>query len=177
MKRIDLSEVLKEASSTTYNNLVTRATGQAIRGRIENELADGNRDQVAVIDFGAVGCLDFSCADEIVAKLLLNHGEARYFLLLGVSPAQREAIEAVLERHHLAVAAQDRSGSMQVLGPIPEVARKAFGFLVKAGSADESEVIEHLDMNLDTARAALNELCDRHLVQFSSPRYQALTTI
>ncbi|MEJ2237442.1 MAG: hypothetical protein P8X82_04015, partial [Gemmatimonadales bacterium] len=60
-----------------------------------------------VIDFGAVGCLDISCADEIVGKLLLDHGQVRYFLLRGVTEAHCEAINWVLERHGLAVVAED----------------------------------------------------------------------
>ena len=36
---------------------------------VEEELEKIDPTQLAVIDFGEVNCLDFSCADEIVAKL------------------------------------------------------------------------------------------------------------
>ena len=81
-------------------------------------------DQVVVIDFASVRCLDFSCADEIVGKLLLQHGEARYFLLRGVTEIHGEAIEAVLERYNIAVVAQQRCGTIRVLGPASDTARR-----------------------------------------------------
>lgn len=177
MQRFDLTEVLRRTANSRYNNLVTRSTGKAIRGHIEQELDNGGDGQITVIDFSAVGCIDFSCADEIVAKLLMSHGSARFFLLHGVRSEHREAIDAVLERHGLAVVARDTSGAVQVLGPLPDVARRAFRFLVRAGGADENEVVEHLETNPAQARAALDELRSRRLIHFSSAGYQVPAAI
>ncbi|MBE0594544.1 MAG: hypothetical protein IH616_19325 [Gemmatimonadales bacterium] len=129
MQHIDVKTILERTVSTTYGDLVTRPTGKAVRGGIEAALQQEDGEQVAVIDFGTVRLLDYSCADEIVGKLLLEHGGVRYFLLQGVTASHCEAIEPVLERHKLAAVARDRDGRIRVLGHVPADAREALSFL------------------------------------------------
>jgi hypothetical protein len=112
---IDLRDMLRRTVSDGYGDLVTRRTGAAVRGGIEQALAGDTDGPPAVIDFSAVRLLDLSCADEIVCKLLLQHG-ARRFLIRGLSPSQRESLEPVLEHHGLAVVVLDASGRLELLG-------------------------------------------------------------
>jgi len=175
MLRIDLKNILQRDVSAVYDNLVTRPTGRAVRSGIERELAVEGAEVVAVIEFGAVGCLDFSCADEIVGRLLLDHGSGRWFLLSGVSSDQREAIEPVLERHGLSVVSQDRSGRVELLGRLSDTARRAFTIVTEIGPARADDVAERLELPTDAARAALEELLARRLVLASADGYQALT--
>jgi anti-anti-sigma regulatory factor len=140
MQHIDLKAVLDQTASGLHGNLVTRPTGRAVRTSIEQSLAGSTDERYAVIDFGTVRCLDYSCADEIVAKLLRAHGSGRYFFLRGVSPSHCEAIEHVLERHRLTVIARDRDGRIRVLGPIPDQARRALSALVETGLASREEI-------------------------------------
>ena len=71
---------------------------------------------LTVIDFSHVGLLDFSCADEIVAKLLLQYVRStrRRARCISSSAASArshiDAIEAVLERHKLALVTQHADG-------------------------------------------------------------------
>jgi hypothetical protein len=51
MQRIDLKAILQRTVSGLYGDLVTRPTGQAVRGGVEEVLADLDGEQVAVIDF------------------------------------------------------------------------------------------------------------------------------
>jgi hypothetical protein len=141
MQHIDLKAILQRTVSSTYGDLVTRPTGKAVRGGIEAELADGAGEQVAIIDFGTVRLLDYSCADEIVGKLLLAYGSARYFLLQGVTASHCEAIEPVLERHKLAAVAWDREGRVRMLGHVPEAAAEALSILT-ASTGDVPHVPE-----------------------------------
>lgn len=144
MQHIDLKAILDQTASGLHGNLVTRPTGRAVRSSIEETLAGTDGEPYAVIDFGMVRCLDYSCADEIVGKLLREHGSARYFFLHGVSPSHCEAIEHVLERHQLAVVARDRDGRVRVLGPIPDKARRALFALAENGLATSEELADHL---------------------------------
>jgi|SRR6185295_1744164 len=122
MRAINLRDVLQRTVSDLYGDLVTRRTGAAVRGGIEEEMA-GLEGGPTVIDFGAVRCLDLSCADEIVAKLVLQYGSWR-FLFRGVTPSQRDALEPVLERHGLAVAlVTAETGKLELLGPNTEAER------------------------------------------------------
>jgi hypothetical protein len=163
MPHIDLKAMLERTVADGYGDLVTRRTGQAVRYGVEQLLAGTGDEQVAIMDFASVRCLDFSCADEIVGKLLLQYGHARYFLLRGLSDGHMEAIEAALERYGLAVVAQSRSGRTRILGPVPIAVRRAFDVLVEAGTAGVREVAGHLDVPEPSARETLAELLHRRL--------------
>ncbi len=163
MPPIDLRIILEQIASTRNGDLVTRHTGQAVRNGIEQVLADHNTESVAVIDFSSVRLIDLSCADEIVAKLLISHGHARFFLLRGVSEGHRDALEPVLERQGLAAAVQDRSGRLRVLGALPDRVRHVFAILAEGGTARVEEVAARLSVPPAVAREAFDELLERRL--------------
>lgn len=115
---IDVSEVLRLAVRASYADLVTRATGRAVREHIEQAYAT-HADAVALMDFTGVRCIDYSCADEIVAKLLRGRegGEAIHLLVLrGCSDAHLEALEPVLEGHGLTALLERPDGTLDCLG-------------------------------------------------------------
>ncbi len=177
MNSIDLKMILNRTVSTGYGDLVTRHTGRAVRGGVEELLEREDGGEVAIIDFGEVGCLDISCADEIVGKLLLYHGGARYFLLRGVTEAHCEAISLVLERHDKAVVVENRQGDPQLLGPLGETTRRAFAAVMENGTVEAPEVAARLDLPTDTTERALGELLERRLVQQEAGGYRALTAL
>ncbi|MBI2614345.1 MAG: hypothetical protein HYW52_01430 [Gemmatimonadetes bacterium] len=164
MLRIDLKDILQRTVSDEYGDLVTRRTGQAVRQAIERDLARDGDGRAAAIDFGTVRCLDLSCADEIVGRLLREQGAVRSFVLLNVTAAHREALQFVLERHRLAVVVQDTGGALDLVGALPEAARRVFGALAQAGTAAPEDVARRLDLSPDVARAALEDLLERGLV-------------
>lgn len=163
MPPIDLRNILRETVSTVYGDLVTRPTGHAVRCGVEAILAGDDDGQVAILDFSSVRLLDLSCADEIVAKLLLQYGRTRPFLLRGISPDHQDALEPVLTRHGLAAVAQDRSGKLRLLGSIAEQSRLALTLLAERGSARVDDVADHLAVPAATARELLDELLERRL--------------
>jgi hypothetical protein len=172
MQRIDLKDILQRTVSESNGDLVTRRTGQVVRAAIEQLLAAQSDGHVTGLDFATVRCLDLSCADEIVGRLLREHTPAR-FVLLNVTAAQRDAIEFVLERHRLAVVVQDGDGGLDLLGALPEPARDVFGALVAGGALGPDDVARRLGLNGDVVRAALDALRERHLVQDSAGAYRA----
>jgi hypothetical protein len=176
MRWIDLKAILHRNVSGLYGDLVTRPTGKAVRDGIEQALAESEGEQVAVIDFSAVRCLDFSCADEIVGKLLREYGHARYFVLHGVTASHCEAIEHVLERHQLAVLARDRDGRIRVLGPVSDKARRAVSDLSDRRTADSDEPADPLVLSTDVVHDVLEELRARRLVQRESQDRTSVTT-
>jgi hypothetical protein len=124
IQHIDVHAVLQESVSGVYTDLVTRPTGRVVRERIERAMATA-QDPVTVtrIDFTGVGCIDYSCADEIVAKLLRDRRAV--VVLSGISEGHREAIEPVLTGHGLAALIERRDGGgggeLEALGA-PEAA-------------------------------------------------------
>tara|TARA_B100001123_G_C14812303_1_gene828828 strand:+ start:75 stop:662 length:588 start_codon:yes stop_codon:yes gene_type:complete len=119
--QIDVGSLVQRSVATLYSHLVTRPTGRAVRLAIESLLADAGDIALSLIDLSEVNVLDFSCADEVVAKLLLRYLDPdrpreAYFVIRGVSDIHREPIEVVLERQQLATVAQREDGTYELLG-------------------------------------------------------------
>ncbi|GBD33687.1 MAG: hypothetical protein KatS3mg081_1691 [Gemmatimonadales bacterium] len=169
---IDLKEILRQTVADGYGDLVTRRTGQAVRSGIERILSrlDG---ETVLIDFGSVRCLDLSCADEIVGRLLRERAQERSFVLLNVDDGHREAIEFVLERNNLAALAKTKSGELQILGTLSEPARRAFAALVRLGEATAEELAQETSLPPESAGELLEELCRLRLVLRAAGRYRA----
>ena len=137
IQTIHIGHLLRETVASPYRNLVTRPTGAAIRNRIQETMA-GSDCLTALLDFSGIELLDFSCADEVVAKLLLADGErgGRFVVLQGLREDQHEAIEHVLTHHGLAVAAVgpgDDHAEPRLLGWVTPDARTAFGCVCARG--------------------------------------------
>jgi len=126
IQHIDVHAVLQESGPGVYADLVTRPTGRVVRERIERAIA-GEDVAVARMDFGGVGCIDYSCADEIVAKLLRHR--VAVLVLSGISDGHRETIEPVLAGHGLAVLVEQPDGTLGILGA-PEAAAALLDELV-----------------------------------------------
>ena len=176
---IDLSSVLRRTVCELYSNLVTRPTGAAVRGEIEQQLADLHHRSLTVIDFANVGLLDFSCADEVVAKLLLRYGaddapSEAYFVFRGLSDSHLDAIESVLERHGLALVVQLPDGSAHVLGALSEGERETWRALYDRGRVSVAELPALLSGLHAGAEAAIAQLRSRRLVMRLDDAYVAV---
>ncbi len=131
---IDVAAIVADTIVSRGPNLVTRPTGRAVRQVIEQRLARMSLSPfVLLIDFTRIRILDFSCADEVVAKLLLLYqGPDRpgnvFFLFRAVGDMHRHAVEEVLGRHGLA-AVCDVGGGFQLLGPATAEERRAWDTL------------------------------------------------
>jgi hypothetical protein len=164
---IDVGQVLQRSVTSLYSNLVTRPTGRAVRYAIESQLEEVRRPALSVIDLSEVTLLDFSCADEVVAKLLLRYlaedrpGEA-FFVVGGVGDVHRHAIEAVLERHTLAVVTQESGGRFELIGPASDAEGRVWQVVEERGRI-ASEEIEEVFPSTDD-RDALATLEQRRLV-------------
>jgi hypothetical protein len=176
---IDLSSVLRRTVCELYSNLVTRPTGAAVRGEIEQQLADARGRTLTVIDFANVGLLDFSCADEVVAKLLLRFvtdeapAEA-YFVFRGLSDSHLDAIESVLERHHLALVVQLPGGGAQVVGTLTDGEREAWRVLYERGRIQVADLPAALGTADEAAEAVVARLWRRRLVMRLDDGYIAV---
>jgi hypothetical protein len=177
---IDLRALLRTSVATLYADLVTRPTGRALRLGIEQQLASLAGACVSVIDFSQVGVLDFSCADEIVAKLLLRYrGPDRpadaFFYARGLAEHHRDPIECVLDRHGLVLGARGRNGERWLLGPAPDRLREAWAALEALGRGTPEALARRLGIARADAADRLARLADeRAAVAGPAAEYVAL---
>jgi hypothetical protein len=176
MQRIDLAPLLRETVATPYSDMVTRSTGAALRDRIEQTIG-GASHRTTQLDFTAVGLLDFSCADEVVAKLLLRVAgeEEHYVVLSGVTDRHLDAIDHVLERHGLSVAAlAEGDGSPRLLGVTTPDVLAAFQSVQRLGPGDAKRLADALGWTVERAADALQSLALRRLIQAAGGTYRPL---
>jgi len=166
IETIRIGHLLRETATSPYRHLVTRPTGAAVRDRIEAALSRSDC-LTALLDFSDIELLDFSCAEEIVAKLLLTQASQRprFVVLRGLRDDQHDAIEQVLTHHRLAVAALVTDGEPVLLGLVSSDARAAFGCVCRLGRACAGDVALALDWPEGRATDALESLTHHRLVR------------
>jgi hypothetical protein len=166
IETIRIGHLLRETATSPYRHLVTRPTGAAVRDRIEAALSRSDC-LTALLDFSDIELLDFSCAEEIVAKLLLAQAsrEPRFVVLRGLRDDQHDAIEQVLTHHRLAIAALVGDGEPVLLGSVPADARAAFACVCRLGRACAADVALALEWPESRASEALESLTHHRLVR------------
>jgi hypothetical protein len=175
IQTIRIGILLREAVTTPYRNLVTRPTGAAVRNRIEETLARSDC-HTAYLDFSDVELLDLSCADEVVAKLLMAEaGPVRFVVLAGLREDQHEAIDHVLTHHRLAVAAVSHGADgPRLLGWATSDARACFACIAEHGPMCAEQVAGALGWTESRAVPALDALALRRLVRREDDLYHPL---
>lgn len=165
---IDVGAVLRGNVCELYSNLLTRPTGAAVRTAIERQVVEVGAPVVTTIDFSQVHLLDVSCADEIVAKLLLRYDASTnpldgYLLLKGVREDHLDAIDAVLEKRSLALVAWD-DGHARLHGIVDEAERAHWEAVRDHGPVSSARVAQLLDTVEAIAAAHLVRLARRRLL-------------
>ena len=179
---IDVGLVLRRSVASLYSHLVTRPTGRAVRLAIEEQVAESSRTALSLIDLSDVAVMDFSCADEIVAKLLMRFLEDdrpvdAFFVFRGVHQSLHEPIQTVLERQQLLAVAQGSDGCWELMGTRSEEEEYVWTVLEGRGRIVVAEVSEVFPESHH--RDALEELVLRR-VAFVPPGdriYHALSTL
>jgi hypothetical protein len=156
--------------TSLYSYLVTRHTGRAVRLSIEERLADFDRHVLTVLDLRNVPLIDFSCADEVVAKLVVRHARdpgregRRFFLFRGVAEHHLGPIESTLARQGLAIAAESVDGRPLLLGEIDWLAALIWHEVWRIGRATPIAVAATLKQGEEEVRLAFEELESRRLI-------------
>jgi hypothetical protein len=165
----NLYKFLKEELKNGSSDLVTRPSGQAIRNRIEKDIGNEKDGAVIALDFSKIGIIDYSCADEIVAKLIsrLLSGEYgdKYIILMGLNENQKENIEVALERKELAVMAQMLNGKKILLGSLNNYLKKTLDLILKKGKITAKELSEAMELESNTSGTRLLNLHKKRIVR------------
>lgn len=169
MTKYDLYKLLKEELGNGSKDLVTRPSGQAIRQRIERDIEKEPDGAVISLDFSKIGVIDYSCADEVIAKLIsrLLGGEYgdKYLLLSGLNENQRENIEVALERKDLAVMAELRGRERVVLGVLNNYLKDTLDLIVKKKKVTSKDLADARKLEANTSGTRLLNLHKKRLVR------------
>ena len=173
MTTYNIYKLLKEELKNGSNDLVTRTSGQIIRERIERDIAHEENGTIVALDFSKVGIIDYSCADEIVAKLIsrLLSGEYgdKYITLIGLNENQKENIEVALERKDLSVMAE-MNGEKILIGSLNNYLKETLNLILNKGRITSSELSEALKLPANTSGTRLLNLYKKRLVRRISER-------
>jgi len=171
--RFDLSALVRRSVATLYSHLVTRPTGQALRLGIESQIGELGEVCLSVLDFGQVAVIDFSCADEIVAKLIRRFAADErpcdaYFIARGLGEFHRETVDYVLARQGLALVAETADARVELIGDVDDVGRQAFAALESARRARLDALSQALAAPRDDVHAVAERLVQQRVVLYDS---------
>jgi hypothetical protein len=168
MTSYSLYRFLKEELKNGSSDLVTRPSGQVIRGRIEKQIETEKNGEVIALDFSEIGIIDYSCADEIVAKLISrlwgNEYGDRYIILTGLNENQKENIEVALERKDLAVIARMKDGEEILLGNLNNYLRETLEVVITKDRIRTKDLSEIMNLEANTSGTRLLNLHKKRLV-------------
>ena len=165
----NLKNILKQELENGSSDLVTRRSGQGMRNRIEKYLGQEKAGAVVALDFSNIGIIDYSCADEIIAKLISRllggeYGE-KYIILTGLNENQKENIEVALERKELAVPARMEDGRQILIGSLNNYLRETLDFIMKTGKITAKDLSDALKLEMNTSGTRLLNLHKKKLVK------------
>jgi hypothetical protein len=167
---IDVGSLLQRTVTSLYAHLVTRPTGRAVRMAIETQLSGAGDRSLSVIDLSEVSILDFSCADEVVAKLLQRYVDGgpheAFFVFSGVHDPHRDQIQVVLERQQLAAVVETGDGRFELLGAFEAAERRVWLMIEERGLLASDEISELFPASADIE--VLERIVERRLA-FRSP--------
>ena len=169
MAMYSLYKLLKEELKNGSCDLVTRNSGQVIRERIERDIVKEDEGTVVRLDFSKIGIVDYSCADEIVAKLVsrLLSGEYgdKYIVLTGLNENQKENLEVALERKGLAVMGRMKDGENVLLGNLNNYLKETLHVILTRGRITARELSDSLSLEANTSGTRLLNLHKKRLVK------------
>lgn len=169
MIKYDLYKLLKDELGNGSSDLVTRPSGNKIRERIEKDITKEKDGAVVALDFSKIGIIDFSCADEIVTKLVsrLISGEYgdRYIILTGLNENQKENIEVALERKDLAVMGEMKNKAKSLIGNLDNYLKQTLNPIFDKGQITAKELSDALTLPANTSGTRLLNLYKKRLVK------------
>lgn len=165
----NLYRVLREELKNGSPDLVTRQSGLTVRERIEQDLQNEKSGSVVALNFSEISIIDYSCADEIVAKLISrllgNEYGDKYIILTGLNISQKENIEVALERKDLAVVAYMRDGSSLLLGSLHNYLRKTLDVIQENDKITARDLADIMKLEANTSGTRALNLHKKRLVR------------
>jgi len=162
---------LKKLTSTLLKNgskeMTGRSRGVRIRQAIEKILGTEKGSLRIVLDFSGMGSIDFSWADEVVAKIISRlwggeYGE-KFLVLKNLNPSQAENIDVALERKKLAVLTTGPEG-WRIIGSLNNYLIHTLKRVMKKKQLTLRELSKEEGIEMNTSGTRLLNLYKKRLV-------------
>ncbi len=162
---------LKKLTEQLFKNgareMTGRSRGVRIREIIEKILGDEKGSLRVIIDFSGMGSIDFSWADEVVAKMVSRlwsgeYGE-KFLVLKNLNPSQSENIDVALERKRLAVLTTGPDG-WQIVGSLNNYLVHTLNRVMRKRQLTLRELCEEEGIGMNTSGTRLLNLYKKRLV-------------
>jgi hypothetical protein len=163
--------LIRKLSSCPGRNGTREMTGRSrgikIREAVERTLRETKEPFLLVLDFGGSGPIDFSWADETVAKLISRlwggeYGE-KFLLLRGLNGSQLENVGVALERKRLAVLVTGPRG-WRIVGSLNNYLARTLNRIMKKRRLTLRELSEEEEIGMNTSGTRLLNLYKKRLV-------------
>ncbi len=162
---------LKKLSEGLLRNGAKEMTGRTrgikVRGSIERTLKAEERPLLVLLDFSGVGPIDFSWADEVVAKMISRlwsgeYGE-KFLVLKGLNASQAENISVALERKRLAALVAGSEG-WKVIGSLNNYLAETLNHIMEKRHLTLRQLSEAEGIGMNTSGTRLLNLYKKRLV-------------
>src|SRR4030042_201801 len=169
MEKRNLS--LNKLTSTLLKNgskeMTGRARGVRIREALEKILGGEKEALRVVLDFTGMGSIDFSWADEVVAKMISRlwsgeYGE-KFLVLKNINASQAENIGVALERKKLAILTTGPEG-WRIIGSLNNYLIHTLNRVMQKRQLTLRELSEEEGIEMNTGGTRLLNLYKKRLV-------------
>jgi hypothetical protein len=144
-----------------------RTRGVKVRGFLERLLRGEGGALLVLLDFSGVGPIDFSWADEVVAKMISRlwsgeYGE-KYLVLKGLNASQLENISVALERKRLAALVTGTEG-WKIVGSLNNYLAQTLNTVMEKRHLTLRQLSEEEGIGMNTSGTRLLNLYKKRLV-------------
>jgi len=162
-----LKKLIEGLLKNGAKEMTGRAKGIKVREFIERILKAEERPLLVFLDFSGVGPIDFSWADEVVAKMISRlwsgeYGE-KFLVLKGLNASQMENISVALERKRLAALATGSEG-WRVIGSLNNYLAQTLNNIMEKRHLTLRQLSEEEGIGMNTSGTRLLNLYKKRLV-------------
>jgi len=166
-KVLSLKKLISGVLKNGAKEMTGRSRGVKIRGLIEKMLREERSSLLVVLDFSGIGSIDFSWADEVVAKMISRlwsgeYGE-KFLVLKGLNVSQIENISVALERKRLATLTIGSEG-WKIIGSLNNYLAHTLNQVMEKKHLTLRELSEEEGIGMNTSGTRLLNLYKKRLV-------------
>jgi len=144
-----------------------RTRGIKVRESVERVLREEKGPLLVVLDFSGIGSIDFSWADEVVAKMISRLWSAEYgekfIVLKNLNASQTENISVALERKRLAALVTESEG-WQIIGSLNNYLAHTLKQVMEKRDLTLRQLSEEEGIGMNTSGTRLLNLYKKRLV-------------